>query len=267
MNGDPLDSTAVERPRRNLRRGLYVLPSLFTIGNLLLGFYAVVSAFRASNLDLAHGSVHLIRNATWAVLIAAVLDTLDGRIARMTKTESDFGREFDSLADAFTFGVVPALLSFFWGLHQYGRIGWLIPAFYMMCTATRLARFNVQTKVVDSRFFVGLPSPAGALAICSLLFYMPDREWRHGAAAMLFVVLVVVGSLEVSTFRYWSFKRLDLRRRWSYRVALPLAAVLLTLAIEPAACFLILALLYIASGPFSWLTGRLGRKRVEAEAA
>lgn len=264
MNGDPMDATDAPR-RRTFRRGLYVLPSLFTIGNLLLGFYAVVSAFRGSNLAASNGSSELIRNATLAVFIAAVLDTLDGRIARMTKTESEFGREFDSLADAFTFGVVPALVAFFWGLHQYGRIGWLIPAFYMVCTAIRLARFNVQTKVVDSRWFVGLPSPAAAGAICSLLFYMPDREWRHYSSAVLFVALLLVGGLEISTFRYWSFKRLDLRRRWSYRVALPLAAVVLTLMVEPAAFFLIVAVIYTASGPLGWVTGRLGRKRAEPE--
>lgn len=267
MKADALDSTQVSGPpRRPVRRGLYVLPSLFTLGNMLLGFYAIVSAFRGSNLVGPEAS-ELFRNATWAVFIAAVLDTLDGRIARMTKTESEFGREFDSLADAFTFGVVPALLAFFWGLHDYGRIGWLIPAYYMVCTATRLARFNVQSKVTDSRWFVGLPSPAAAGAICSLLFYMPDQEWRHYSSAMMFGVLLLIGSLEVSTFRYWSFKRLDLRRRLSYRVVLPLAVVLVVLATEPAAFFLVVAILYTASGPLGWLTGRWGRKRPEGEPA
>lgn len=125
-----------------------------------------------------------------------------------------------------------------------------------MCAATRLARFNVQTKTVDSRWFVGLPTPAGAGAICSLLFFAPDREWQSWSAGVLLAALIVVGTLMVSTFRYWSFKRIDLKRRWSYRIALPLAAGIFVVALDPPAFFLVLAVIYTASGPIAWLFSR-----------
>lgn len=248
------------RPRMRLRRGAYLLPSLFTIGNMLLGFYAVVNAYRGSQVLLPElGDPYFARSAL-AVFAAAILDVLDGRIARMTGTDSDFGREYDSLADLFTFGATPALLTFLWGLHGFGRLGWLVPLYYMVCTATRLARFNVQTRVVDSRYFVGLPSPAAAGAVCSLLFYVPGNHWRDWWSGVILVTLVAVGTLEVTTFRYWSVKQLDLRRRWSYRAALPLALVVLVVALEPQAVFLVLGVAYALSGPATWLVARVRRR-------
>ncbi len=249
------DEAGVE-PRRQLvkqrlRRGVYLLPSLFTMGNIVLGFYALVRGIRG-NADLRD-----FENAALVIFIAGILDGLDGRIARMTHTESDFGREFDSLADLFTFGVVPAVLAHLWGLAHLGRIGWLIPLFFLICTAIRLARFNVQTKIVDSRYFVGLPSPAAAGFIASFLFVAPDnalKVWLEGA---MLVALVGVGALMISTFRYPSFKNFDLRQRWSYRIALPWAAGLLALAFHPPAFFLSAAVAYTAMGPFGWLLGRL----------
>jgi CDP-diacylglycerol--serine O-phosphatidyltransferase len=222
---------------------------LFTIGNMLLGFYAVVRGFRGD-----------FWQAAILIFVAGILDGLDGRIARMTGTESEFGKEYDSLADLLTFGVAPALLAFFWGLRDFGRIGWLVPLFYLVCTATRLARFNVQTRVVDSRYFVGLPCPAAAGALASILFYVPDREWRPYMDILVTVALVCLGVLMVSTFRYKSFKQIDLRKRWSYRMLLPVAAVLLVVAVEPPAFFLAVAVLYTLSGPAAWTWGRLRRR-------
>ncbi len=242
------------RPRR-LRRGVYLLPSLFTIGNMLLGFYAVISGFRGYAL---HAEGLFVRGAL-LVFSAGILDGLDGRIARLTGTDSEFGREYDSLADVITFGVAPALLAYFWGLHELGRVGWLVPLFFMVCCATRLARFNVQSRVVDSRYFVGLPTPAAAGAICSVLFFAPDREWKSYMVILLLVALAAVGSLMVSTFRYRSFKKFDLRRRWSYRALIPVAAVVLVTALHPRAFFLAVAVLYTLSGPTTWLWGRLRR--------
>ena len=241
------------RVRQRLRRGVYLLPSLFTTGNIVMGFYAIVRGFRG---DFA--------TAALIIFIAGVLDGLDGRIARMTHTESDFGREFDSLADLFTFGVAPAVLAYLWGLEQLGRIGWLIPLFFLICTAVRLARFNVQSKVVDSRFFVGLPSPAAAGSIASFLFVAPDSEWKVWLQAAMLLALVGVGSLMVSTFRYPSFKKIDLRQRWSYRVVLPWAAGILALAFHPPAFFLSAAVVYTTMGPASWLWGRLRRRAGES---
>lgn len=258
------------RANRNglrFRRGAYLLPSLFTIGNMLLGFYALVMAFRGSRLEAQELADPYFVRAALAVFIAGILDTLDGRIARMMGTDSDFGREYDSLADLFTFGAAPALMTHVWGLHELGRIGWVVPLYYMVCTATRLARFNVQTKVADSRYFVGLPSPAAAGAVCSLLFYVPGPEWRELWGGVMLAALAAVGTLEVSTFRYWSLKQIDFKRRWSYRAALPLALIILVIALEPKAFFLAVAVVYGASGPLAWVAGRLRRRPEDEEKA
>jgi CDP-diacylglycerol--serine O-phosphatidyltransferase len=247
------------RNRRRLRRGAYLLPSLFTIGNMLLGFYAVVMALRGSRVVVTEAADAYFVRAALAIFIAGILDTLDGRIARMTGTDSEFGREYDSLADLFTFGAAPALMTHVWGLDSFGRIGWLVPLYYMVCTATRLARFNVQTKVLDSRYFVGLPSPAAAGSVCSLLFFVPGPEWRDLWGVLVFGSLIVAGTLEVTTFRYWSLKQIDFKRRWSYRAALPLALIILVIALEPRAFFLVVAVVYAGSGPVTWLVGRLRR--------
>lgn len=238
---------------QRLRRGVYLLPSLFTMGNILGGFYAIVLGTRGE-----------FATAALVIFIAGILDGLDGSIARMTHTESDFGREFDSLADVLTFGISPALLAYLWGLERLGRIGWLIPLFFLICTAVRLARYNVQTKVVDSRYFVGLPSPAAAGFIASFLFVQPDSELKVWLEAAMLIALVGVGTLMVSTFRYASFKKFDLRQRWSYRIALPWAAGLLALAFHPPAFFLSAAVVYTATGPVSWLYGRLRRSGQES---
>ena len=251
---------------QRVRRGAYVLPSLFTVGNILLGFYAIVLGLRSAGVVSHDPALGEPRSgfdlAALAILGAAILDALDGRIARLTGTESEFGKEYDSLADVFTFGVVPALLTYLWGLYEWGRVGWLVPFFYLVCTATRLARFNVQTRVVDSRFFVGLPAPAAAGTICSILFFSPDSEWREWMQLLMLVALLLIGSLMVSTFRYTSFKKIDLRKRWSYRAAAPIAAVILVIAYKPRATFLAIAILFTLSGPASYLVGRLrGRRR------
>lgn len=258
-----------EIPRR-LRRGAYLLPSLFTIGNMLLGFYAIVLGLRQE-----------FRIAALLVFIAAILDTLDGRIARMTGTESEFGKEYDSLADVVTFGAAPALLTYLWGLRPFDRDAWLIPLFYMVCAATRLARFNVQTKVVDSRYFVGLPVPAAAGTICSILFFAPDNHSGDGLPAwmrqlvdpealrvwmqvLVATALLLIGVLMVSTFRYYSFKKFDLRQRWSFRALIPIAAIVLVIYYIPHAFFLALAVTYTLSAPLSWLLGRLRGGRPES---
>jgi CDP-diacylglycerol--serine O-phosphatidyltransferase len=143
-------------------------------------------------------------------------------------------------------------LTYLWGLQDLGRSGWLVPLYYLVCASTRLARFNVQTHASDSRDFVGLPTPAAAGTIAALLFFAPERRWETIAEAVVIAALVLTGSLMVSTFRYWSPKRIDLRRRWSYRMALPLAALLLLVAYHPPAFFLSAALLYTSSAPLSW---------------
>ena len=255
MNGPPVAAETVSRPRlraarRQLRRGAYLLPSLFTIGNVLLGFYAIICGLDSE-----------FKRASLLIFFAAILDSLDGRIARMTGTESEFGKEFDSLADVITFGVAPALLTYFWGVKDLARDAWLVPLFYVVCTATRLARFNVQVKAVDSRFFVGLPAPAGAGALCSLLFFVPDAAWRDWLEIVGAGALLLIGILMVSTFRYYSFKKFDLRRRWSYRSAAILAAIILTIVYIPRATFLVIAVSYALSAPLTYPFARLRHRR------
>lgn len=238
-----------------LRRGAYLLPSLFTIGNIFLGFFSIVSALRG---DLPRAAI--------LIFIAAILDGLDGRIARLTGTESDFGREFDALADVVTFGITPALLAYLdltWG--GYGRLAWLVPLLYLVCTATRLARFNVQTRTIDSRYFVGLPAPAAAGSIAALLLFAHERELSELLRLPLLLALLVVGSLMVSTFRYPSFKQFDLRQRWSYRMALPVTAALIIVLYDPPTFFLTVAVLYDGWPPLAWLLERFGLRRRRAE--
>ena len=236
------------RARVGIRRGAYLLPSLFTMGNMVLGFYAIVCGLDGS-----------FRKGALMVFLAAFLDSIDGRIARMTGTESDFGKEYDSLADVITFGAAPGMLAYLWGLRDFDRDAWLLSVFFMVCTATRLARFNVQTRVTDSRYFVGLPSPAGAAMICSILIFAPEYpdDVRVFMQAIIGVALLLVGVLMVSTFRYNSFKKIDLRKRWSYRAFVPFAAILLVIIFIPRATLLAIAVLYTLSAPVGAALARL----------
>lgn len=252
--------------RRRLRKGAYLLPSLFTTGNIMLGFYAVI---RAMGGDEGEASGANFRVAVLSIYAAGFLDGLDGRVARLTGTESEFGKEFDSLADAITFGVAPALVTYLWALQPLGRLGWLLALFFLLCTVIRLARFNVQTKTVDSRSFVGLPSPAAAGAIVGLIYLAHDETAQAAGLrpellqAVMPFVLVLIGSLMVSTFRYPSLKKIDLRQRLSYRGALIMATVVLVLVYYPEAFLPGLALIFATLGPLSWLGGRLRRRGSE----
>lgn len=241
--------------RARLRSGAFLLPSLLTIGNIFLGFAAIIHALGGR-----------FERAGAYILVAAILDFLDGKIARMTGTESDFGREFDSLADVLTFGMAPAIIAWAWGLHELERAGWLVPLFFVVCTATRLARFNVQTVRADTRWFVGLPTPAAAGTIASFLLVGPDRDWRPWLIGAMAGGLVGLGILMVSTFRFWSLKALDLRQPRSFRVALPIAAVLLLIAFWPSLFLPGFAVVYALSGPLLWLFGRLFRSGRTGEA-
>jgi CDP-diacylglycerol--serine O-phosphatidyltransferase len=246
---------AAARPRaRGIRRGAYLLPSLFTMGNMVFGFYAVICGLE--------NPPQIVRGCVF-ILLAALLDSVDGRIARMTGTESEFGKEYDSLADVITFGVAPGMLAYLWGLRDFNKDSWLICVFYVVCTATRLARFNVQTRVVDSRYFVGLPSPWAALTLCAMLSFAPEYtgELRVVMQVVMGVALLLIGALMVSTFRYNSFKKLDLRKRWSYRAFVPFAAILLVFLFIPRALLLVITLLYTLSGPAAAAVARLRPRR------
>ena len=201
--------------RRRPVRGAFLLPSLFTTGNLFLGFSAIVQGLDSQFV-----------NAALLIFAAGVLDGLDGRLARQTGSESAFGKQYDSLADLATFGVAPALLAYLWGLSELGRIGWLVPFFFLVCAATRLARFNIQKtkKEGQGRFFVGLPAPAAGGMLASVLFIAPDNDWKGWLNLLLLGVVVALSLLMVSTIRYRDPQLLALRRVWSYRIVLLTAA-------------------------------------------
>lgn len=242
----------IRRPRRSsresFRRGIYLIPSLFTVGNMLCGF--------ASILHAVHGRLEL---AGWLIIIAGVLDGLDGRIARLTNSSSEFGREYDSLADVVSFGVAPAVLAFQWGLGTAGRLGWAVAFLFLVAGSVRLARFNV--KAHDRSFFAGLPIPAGAGAVTVLVLAMPEpittKAWS--VAALAFVLAVSL--LMVSTVGYRSFKDLDLRHQWPATMFFVIAFVLAVVAFSPLPAMAVCAACYLLSGPVEFVVRRLRRRK------
>lgn len=240
--------------RERFRRGIYLLPSLFTVGNMFCGFYSIVLAISG---DFHHGGLLLG--------VAILLDGLDGKIARLTHTTSEFGVQLDSLCDVISFGVAPAVLAYTWGLRSTGRAGWLIAFIYIVSGASRLARFNVQTSVIESMDFVGLPIPAGAAIIAAVVFAFsePPTEapWVLGALALMGTVAL----LQVSTIRYPSFKRLDLTSRRPYMYVVLIASIFALIAYDPPVTLLLLASLYLVSGPIGKVLFKRGFKEAVAD--
>lgn len=235
--------------RKRLRRGIYILPSLLTTGNLFAGYFAIVATLQGE-----------YRSAAIALGIAFVIDGLDGRIARMTRTQSEFGEVYDSVADVVSFGAAPAVLALSWGLWDLGRIGWIASFFYLTCAAIRLARFSVQAGTSDHRFFVGLPSPASAGLLASLALYWPDRPGSLLSARLLLGVVLLASALMVSKVRYRSFKNFDLRQRQPYTVIVLLAMFIALVALDPEHVLLLLSVGYALSGPAERVATRLWRR-------
>jgi CDP-diacylglycerol--serine O-phosphatidyltransferase len=239
-----------ERARRyhGRRRGVYLLPSLFTMANMFCGYACVVYAMRGE-----------YETAAPFIGFAVVLDMLDGRIARLTGATSAFGVEFDSLADVISFGVAPAVLAFSWGLAPFGRLGWAAGFIYVAAAAIRLARFNIQTaSSTDKRYFAGMPSPAAAAVPASTVFAYPYG--LHGWHAALALPMVLVPAfLMISTIRYRSFKTFDLRAPRSYRNLILMALVIAAIATHPQVTLVVLAYTYLASGLIGFAMSRLKR--------
>lgn len=234
--------------RKGLRRGVYLLPSLFTMANLFCGYACIIHAM--------HREFH---TAAGFIGIAIVLDMLDGRIARMTGTTSAFGLEFDSLADVVSFGVAPAVLSFAWGLQPLGRLGWAAGFLFVAAAAVRLARFNIQSGSQDKRYFVGMPSPPAAGVPAATVFAFPYGLEGSGEAVLVLAMVIVPALLMVSTVRFRSFKTFDLRLRRSYPVLFLLALGLAVLVAQPEATLLTMAYAYLASAFIGLAWGRLRR--------
>ena len=235
---------------RRLRRGIYLLPTVFTVGNLFCGFGSIMQAGAGK-----FGWAALL------ILIAGVLDGLDGRIARLTNTTSEFGIEFDSLADIVSFGVAPAFLAFGWALAPLDKLGWLVAFVYVVCVAMRLARFNIQRQAVDKRFFAGLPSPAAAAAVACAVYAFPEPVEPRWASGLVAFFIVTVATMTISRFRYRSFKEFDLRNRRSYLYVFPMAVVLVAIVTLPEVALPVFAAVYLLSGPAAYAWTAVARRR------
>jgi len=238
--------------RRELRRGIYLLPTLFTTGNLCCGFFSLIESARGR-----------YEYAAVLILVAGILDALDGRIARLTGTTSEFGVEFDSLADIASFGIAPAFLAYEWALTPFHRVGWLVAFLFVACAATRLARFNIQHGSTDKKFFVGLPSPAAAWSVATVAFAFPDPPTQLGWSVLTGVLVLAAAFLMVSRIRYRSFKGLDLRSRRSY-LTVPLLVLALVAVLSHPHSIMILTAGYLLWGPAAWFATWLTRGRTVA---
>ncbi len=237
----------VPRPKRP--RGIYLLPNLFTTAALFAGFYAVVAANQGR-----------FEPAAIAIFAAMILDGLDGRVARLTHTQSDFGAEYDSLSDMVAFGVAPGLVAYQWALSGLGKVGWLAAFVYTAAAALRLARFNTQIGIADKRYFQGLPSPSAAGIIASMVWIGANFEIL-GASVSWFVAIVTVGSglLMVSNFRFHSFKDLNVHGRVPFVLAVGVMLVFALIFIHPPVILFAGFMTYAISGPVLTLVRRRQR--------
>jgi len=245
----PLRRRRSDRPQR-FRRGVFLLPSLFTVANLFCGYASVIHSTRGD-----------FEMAALLIGIAMVLDTLDGFFARLTNSSTDFGIQLDSLADVVSFGLAPAILAFTWGLWPLKRLGWAAGFIYVAAAAMRLARFNIQTSATtDKRYFVGIPSPSAGAVIAATVYLFPEQIEDYRAALPVLAMVLVPALLMVSTIRFRSIKAIDMGWRRSY-LGLFLAAVGIALiASQPRVALVVMAYLYVLSAFIGLAMTRL-RKR------
>lgn len=244
--------TEIKQKPGGIKRGIYLLPNLLTSASLFGGFYSIVASLDGD-----------FDKAAIAILLSAVLDGLDGRIARLTRTSSRFGVEYDSLADLVAFGIAPGVLIFTWALRPFGRYGWLAAFLYVVCGALRLARFNVQVDTLESKRFNGLPIPAAACLVAStvlLFFYLGQEETAKHVTIL--VLVYGLAYLMVSNVKYYSFKELNLTQRMPFRLLVGLILVLIVVAAEPQLMLFLLTLGYVLSGPITFFLGRRIKKTV-----
>src|SRR6202163_3060415 len=266
------------RPRR-MRKGMYILPSLFTTGNMAAGFYAILEVVHASAANFAH-----LDNAAKAIGFAVLFDGLDGRVARMTGTSSEFGKELDSLADVITFGVAPALLAWTWGFYlmppvlltdwhnnwhiKLTQLGAIASFLFLIAGASRLARFNITSNPQPSnpgrpgkKYFVGMPIPAGAGVIAAMVHFTAGLPIYSPWTSLSWLAMVTtVGYLMVSTWRFYSFKDIDFRSRHPFRLILFLAALFASIWFFSRLMLFVIALVYMISGVF-WRVQWIFRRR------
>ncbi len=232
------------------KRRIYLLPNLLTTAGLFAGFFAIVAAMKGN-----------FETAAVAVFVAMLMDGLDGRVARLTGTESEFGMQYDSLSDMMCFGITPALVVYSWGLRYLGKVGWLAAFFYVAATALRLARFNIQTNQTDKKFFVGLSCTAAAGVMASVVwvgtdFSIPGKR----ISELVAIVTLVIASLMVSNIRYHSFKELDFKEHVPFVTLLLGLLTYLLIAWDPPKVLFVIFFSYALSGPFLWVRAQIVKK-------
>lgn len=245
MNGEP---------QRKLAIHIYLLPNLLTTANLFFGFFAVIQAIRGDFVM-----------AAYSIVAAAVFDLLDGRMARLTRSTSKFGAEYDSLCDCVSFGMAPAVMLYLWALQPFGRMGWLACFLFVACGALRLARFNVQANVVEKAYFQGLPIPMAAGIVASSILAFRDLGWEASGNPLVLAMTFLLAFVMVSTFRYRSFKDLDLKSRLPFRYLVVGVTVMAVVAYRPEVNLFLLFLTYTALGAVFGVL-RLGRRRIRSNA-
>jgi CDP-diacylglycerol--serine O-phosphatidyltransferase len=232
--------------RKSRRIGIYLLPNLFTTAALFFGFYAVINSMH-----------HKFETAAISIFIALILDGLDGRIARMTNTQSDFGAEYDSLADMVSFGLAPSIIVYEWSLRNLGKFGFAAAFIYTACAALRLARFNTQVATVDKAYFQGLPSPSAAALLASLVWISIEYEIDgYDYSLVVLFITIIVGLLMFSNIRYNSFKNIDLKERMPFAKILIIVLTFVLIFLNPAKVLFIIISIYVISGPIITLIER-----------
>lgn len=239
--GEHIEEEVSASGKKVRARGVYLLPNLITTGALFSGFYAIIAGM---NNDFEAAAI--------AIFVAMFLDGLDGRVARLTDTQSAFGVQYDSLSDMVSFGLAPALVSFSWALDQLGKLGWAAAFLFVACAALRLARFNTQVGTVDKGVFIGLASPTAAAIVASMVWAGHDTDTGPALATVAASVTVIAGLLMVSNFRYTSFKGLDFKGRVPFIMMLAVILVFSLVTIDPPRVLLTLAVVYTLSGPALW---------------
>ncbi|MRR33129.1 CDP-diacylglycerol--serine O-phosphatidyltransferase [bacterium] len=247
MNGEKIDMA------EGMRKGIYILPNLFTTGSLFAGFYSMVATMNGD-----------YRTAAIWVLVSSIFDGLDGKVARLTGTSSKFGVEYDSLADLVAFGVAPGILMYSWALKPFGRLGWLAAFLFVVCGALRLARFNVQVNTVESKRFVGLPIPAAASMVSATVLLFNHFGWPGSFKKLAILILIyLLAFLMVSNFRYYSFKDPGLIKRQPFVFLVLAILLLIVIAAEPVLMLFLLFICYIFSGPLGFIMTYPRRRRLE----
>lgn len=243
MNSSPDHESAAQR-------GIYLLPNLLTTAALFAGFYSIVAAMKG-----------YFDSAAVAIFVAMVADGLDGRVARLTNTQSEFGAQYDSLSDMVAFGIAPALVLYSWSLIYLGKVGWLVAFLYAAATALRLARFN--TQVMDKIYFQGLPCPSAAGIVASTVWMGATLKLNHTFSVPISIFSVLVSLLMVSTIRYYSFKSVDFKGRVSFFTVVLAVFIITAVAFEPSEMLFVIFFLYIVSGPLItlWHLRRMRHER------